>query len=117
MKRSSEKSTIRHNTYRQLRAKRALTLLRCSVENQKGATSVYIVYGNSAFLVLIGTSLNSIMSFWRLSRQYTSLIMLYCSENAILAMITCQTIIIVTSMWKIMPNIQNLIVYINCTTM
>ena len=31
----------------------------CSIENQKGAIAIYKVYGNSTFLVLNGTSLNS----------------------------------------------------------
>ena len=33
---------------------------RCSIENQKGALSLYKVYGNNALLVLNGTLLNSV---------------------------------------------------------
>ena len=39
-------------------------------ENQK-ALSLYKVYGNSALLVLNGTSLNSVNAFLALSQRYT----------------------------------------------
>ena len=40
---------------------------RCSIENQKGAISLYKVYGDSALLVLKGTPLNSINALLVLS--------------------------------------------------
>ena len=56
--------------YRQLRARRALVMFKDAPLRTRRALSLYKVYGDSALLVLSGTSLNSVNALLALSRRY-----------------------------------------------
>ena len=56
--------------------KGAIIIQSCSVENQKGAIQLYKVYGDSALLVLNGTSLNSDSALLVLSLRVIPLLFL-----------------------------------------
>ena len=59
---------IKHEIYRQLRARRALILFKCVPLRTRWA--LYKIYGDSAFLVLTGISLNSSNAHLILRQQY-----------------------------------------------